>query len=48
MLIQNDGAFGHDGADITMISYVLESANDGKDVVRVLSDKTDVFVFLVY
>ena len=41
------GAFGHDEADITMISYVLQAANNGKDVIRVLSDDTDVFV-LVY
>ena len=45
---QDDGAFGHDEADITMISYVLDAANHGKDVVRVLSDDTDVFILLVY
>ena len=31
-----------------MILYVLESANNGKGVIRVLSDDTDVFVLLVY
>ncbi len=45
---QDDGAFGHDEADITMISYILEAAYDGKGVIRVLSDDTDVFVLLVY
>lgn len=40
--------FGHDEADITMISYVLEAANNGKGVIRVLSDDSDVFVLLVY
>lgn len=45
---QEDGVFGHDEADITMISYVLEAANYGKGVIRVLSDDTDVFVLLVY
>ncbi len=41
------GAFGHDEADITMISYVLEAAYDGKGVISVLSEDTDVFVLLV-
>ena len=31
-----------------MISYVLEAASCGKDVIRVLSDDTDVFVLLIY
>ena len=44
----NDGVFGHDEADITMVSYVLEAANFGKDVIRVLSDDTDVLILLVY
>ena len=43
-----DHAFCHDEADITMISYVLEAANCGKKVIRVLSDDTDVLVLLVY
>ena len=44
----DDSAYGHDEADITLISYVLESANNGKGVIRVLSDDTDVIVLLVY
>ena len=44
----DDGMFSHDEADITMISYVIEAANSGKTVIRVLSDDTDVFVLLVY
>ena len=48
MASQDDGAFDHDEADITMISYVLEAANSGKRIIRVLSDDTDVFVLLVY
>ncbi len=31
-----------------MIYYVLEAAYDGKGVIHVLSDDTDVFVLLVY
>ena len=48
METQDDGAFSHDEADVTMISYVLQAANCGKSVIRVLSDDTDVFVLLVY
>ena len=40
--------FYHDEADIIMISYVIEAAKCGKDIIRVLSDDTDVFVLLVY
>ena len=43
-----DGFFGHDEADITIISYVLHAAQSGKGVVRILCDDTDVFVLLVY
>ena len=48
MEIQDDGVFDHDEADVTMVSYVLKYANNGKGVIRVLSDDTDVFVLLVY
>lgn len=41
-------SFGHDEADITMISCVLEAANNGKGVVHVLSGDSDAFVSLVY
>ena len=44
----DDGVFGHDEADITIISYKLLAADDGRHVVRVLSDDTDIFVLLVY
>ena len=45
---RDDSAFDHYEADITMISYVIKAANCEKDVIRVLSDHTDVFVLLVY
>ena len=48
MEIQDDGAFSHDEADLTMISHVFQAANHGRSVIRVLSDDTDVFVLLVY
>ncbi len=44
----DNGVFGHEEADITMIYYVLEAAYDGKGMIRVLSDDTDVFIRLVY
>ncbi len=45
---RDDGVFNHDEADITMVSYILKAASDGKRVIRVLSDDTDIFVLLVY
>ena len=42
------GVFGHDEADITIISYMLQAVDDGCHVVRVLRDDTDIFVLLVY
>ena len=44
----HDGVFVHDEADITIISYMLQSADDGCHVVRVLSDDMDIFVLLVF
>ena len=32
----DDGVFGHDEADITIISYMLQAADGGCHVVRVL------------
>ena len=43
-----DEKYGHDEADITMISYVLDANDKGASVIRVVSDDTDVFVLLVY
>lgn len=31
-----------------MVSYIIPAANYGKDVIRVVSDETDVFILLVY
>ena len=40
----DDGVFGHDEADITIISYMLQDADGGCHVVRVLSDDTDICI----
>ena len=45
---RGDGGFRHDEADVTIISYLLQAAESGHDVIRILSDDTDVFVLLVY
>ena len=44
----NDSVFVHDEIDVTMISYVLEAANHGGNVIQVVSDDTDVFILLVH
>ena len=43
-----NGGFEHDEADVTMIAYLLQDAESGKSVIRILTDDTDVFVLLVY
>ena len=43
-----DGLFNHDEADITMISYLLMTAQCDTQVIRILSDDTNVFALLVY
>jgi hypothetical protein len=45
---REDGGFTHDEADVTMIAYMLQAAESGKAVIRILCDDTDVFVLLVY
>ena len=40
--------FGHEEAEVTIISYVMQAVGEGKNVVRVLCDDTDVFVLLVF
>ena len=48
METRDDGVFDYDKADVTMVSYVLKAAKNGKGVIRVVSDDTDAFVLLVY
>ena len=40
--------FGHEEADVTIISYVLQAVGEGKNVVCVFCDDNDVFVLLVF
>ena len=45
---QDTGVFGQEEADVTIISYVLQAVGEGKNVVHVLCDDTDVLVLLVF
>ena len=45
---RDDGVFLHDEADITIISHLFHAADAGRQVVRILSDDSDIFVLLVY
>lgn len=41
---QNDGLYGHEEADVTVVSYVLQAASDSHKVIRVLSNDTDICI----
>ena len=43
-----NGGFEHEEAEVTMIAYLLQAAESGKSVIRILTDDTDFFVLLVY
>ena len=45
---EDDGRFGHDEADVTMISYVLQAASCGQGAIRVLSDDTANIIIALY
>ena len=45
---RDGGVFLHDEADITIISYLFQTADVGRQMVRILSDDNDIFVLLVY
>jgi len=44
---RDDGGFTHDELDVTMIADI-QAAEFDKDVIRIISDDSDVFVILVY
>ena len=45
---QDIAVFGHEEADVTTISYVLQAVGEGNSVVPVLCDDNDVFVLIVF
>jgi len=42
----DDGAFTHDEIDVTMMTYMQQSASFGKDAITFLNNDADVFVSL--
>ena len=48
MVGREESMYSHDEAHITIISYLLEAVKNGKNIVRVISDDTDVFVLLIF
>ena len=48
MVGREESMYSHDEADITIIGYLLEAVKNRKNIVRVISDDTDVFVLLIY
>ncbi len=45
---QDTEVFGHEEMGVTIIRYLLQAVGEGKNVVRVLCDDTDVFMLLVF
>ena len=43
-----NGDFEHDKTGVTMIAYLLQAAESGTSVIRILTDDTGIFVLLVY
>ena len=37
-----NGGFEHDKTGVTMIAYILQAAESGKSLIRILTDDTDV------
>ena len=48
MMSREDAEVTHDEADITLVSYMLTTAENGAATIQIVSDETDVFVLLVY
>ena len=43
-----DCIVSHAEADVTLCSYMLKAVEDNAQIIRILSDDTDVFILLVY
>ena len=48
MVGEDEGLFNHEEADVLMVSYMIDVVRDGRKVIRILSDDTDVFVILIF
>ena len=45
---RDDGVFLHVEPDVTIISYLFQAADDGRQVVRIITDDSDISVLLVF
>lgn len=45
---ENNCLFGHEEADVLLISYTLEMVKTGKSDIQIISDDTDVFILLLF
>ena len=48
MVGEDEGLFNHEEADVLMVSFMTDAVRDGKKVIRILSDDTDVFIILMF
>ena len=48
MVGADEGLFNHEEADVLMVSFIIAAVRDGKKVIRILSDDTDVFAILIF
>ena len=46
MIGEDEGPFNHEEADVLMVTYLLQAIHEGRKVIRILSDDTDVFVLV--
>ena len=44
----DDGVFLHVEAEVTIISYIFQATDDSRQVVRILTDDSDISVLLVF
>ena len=45
---RDDGVFLHVEAEVTIISYIFQATDDSRQVVRILTDDSDISVLLVF
>ena len=48
MVGEDEGLFNHEEAYVLMVSFMIDAVRDGKKVICILSDDTDVFVILIF
>ena len=48
MVGADEGLFNNEEADVLMVSFIIDAVRDGKKVIRILSDDTDVFAILIF